>query len=267
MVPYHGFYALGRGTRHLAHPGARRRAAAHHNSLVKRDPGYFDRMFEPLTSGALGATIITDTLLTGSGSPWEDLGPSLSHLVRDGRRQPRAASGDRTIGLAALRLRAARGRSVAAAGADSGRRHPRRRSARAPPPSRVGSMLAHDEPAAEPRHASRSTHLTGPRASSPSPAPASFPVGSVCPSPARARAVLFGREDRADPDGSRARARLERRSSVPGGHSEDHHRESTLVDRAVEARGPRAFAAVAGPHHVRIACAWAKLGFPARSAR
>ena len=148
MVPYHGFYAwvAGRGTSaHILALGDVLRA--HHNSLVKRDPGYFDRMFEPLTSGALGATIITDTLLTGSGSPWEDLD-----------RRYRISSEMDDVSLA---LRPVTGYQVspryvyvpreverAAAGADSGAASPAPAKRASSAAVTRGLVLAHDEPAA-----------------------------------------------------------------------------------------------------------------------
>jgi hypothetical protein len=75
-VPYHGFYdwSAGKGTSlHIIALDDILRARG--NRLLKRDPAFFDRMFEPLRTGPQRPAIVTDVELERSGHLWASLAP------------------------------------------------------------------------------------------------------------------------------------------------------------------------------------------------
>lgn len=76
MVPYHGFYtwSAGKGM-HFHHLALADILRARRNSLTLRDPGFFDRMFEPLRTGDHRPTIVTDVPLENSGALFKAIAP------------------------------------------------------------------------------------------------------------------------------------------------------------------------------------------------
>lgn len=74
LVLYHGFYAwqAGKGTA-LQQITLDDIVRARGNSLLRRDPGYLERLFEPLRTGANRPMILTDVRLDHSGSESREL--------------------------------------------------------------------------------------------------------------------------------------------------------------------------------------------------
>ncbi|MBI5710119.1 MAG: hypothetical protein HZC42_07445 [Candidatus Eisenbacteria bacterium] len=77
IMPYHGFYGWSAGkpaSLHLIALDDILRARG--NRLLARDPGFFDRMFEPLRHGPDRPAIVTDVPLAQSGKLWASLAGS-----------------------------------------------------------------------------------------------------------------------------------------------------------------------------------------------
>jgi hypothetical protein len=76
LVPYHGFYewSAGKGTSlHIIALDDILRARG--NRLLKRNPAFFDTLFQPLRVGPQRPAIVTDVELERSGHLWASLAP------------------------------------------------------------------------------------------------------------------------------------------------------------------------------------------------
>lgn len=76
IVPYHGWYDLeagGKGSLQFIALDDIERSRG--NSLIRNDPQYLERMFEPLVSGPNRPAVVTDVPLEHSGPLWRKIAP------------------------------------------------------------------------------------------------------------------------------------------------------------------------------------------------